>query len=581
MEAGAGLSFPPRVHEPPTSDKDLVASFDAQARTARQEVSPQVLLKFEEAVHRLCSVSYIARPRQEVAEAMAQGLEMVENTVFAPPHLRPAPCTYEDRMVDFNLQVPMSKMLSLSTEPELKMWEMVLANFNTACNIKGPYVKFLGPRFVKIRDPIERVLKQLGESKLQSFQLSDIANPSFLWLIDVLKEPSVEESFRVVDGHVEALVKEATEVGLQIVQSTASGDMEVAHHKQLEQVDLLERAQAQLASKYAMLGQNRAFFRDKYRELEGVLRKAIFELDRLQAANAAATKKQEEDLEALNDEMRVRLGKATKAAAEYERWIGSWTEQLAENKNRADDVWARMGELEVELQTIASERLELVKERIKRDNEEAVRRVEHQATEDFYRKHRQVLRANTLSCDILEKCCDTTYTILRNLNDEVVTFLDSISDELDKTMHDIDTRYDEIFRDMYSALGDTAFKRERLLATYRAQRTEAEMKRELLADQLHAESKRYYEVVADLDHRIPELEDEVANLKSRAKAALEKYYDVAGKRLSKLPGFEDPHEVLLRLQLEKRAKLVELAASECDTHQLQLAESRAVGDGTT
>eukprot|EP01065_Artemidia_motanka_P033665 TRINITY_DN40683_c0_g1_i1.p2 TRINITY_DN40683_c0_g1~~TRINITY_DN40683_c0_g1_i1.p2 ORF type:complete len:616 (+),score=283.45 TRINITY_DN40683_c0_g1_i1:67-1914(+) len=538
----------------------------------RENASVETLLQLEDFVARLHTWSHSDRVRRDITAAAVQSSDMMK-ALEARPQPSPRKAAYTDTMLDWDQQLLLEQLSQPEDEPELKMWEMSQRAFEDLAQADAPHGPAVWQRIGQLSARLNRVSRMLSGTKLHSAPLCDVVTPLMGRVTAMTKRPAVD--YGSIESRVNEHLEEAAEVTRELINATADGEMEVAVARHVDKADLLERALDVLTGKYDLVADERKHYvRQELAELDRALRTGEMHADRLLRSNAQQRERRQVDLNTLHEQARLRLQRAEAEVAAQKESMQRSDAELQRIRVEQDVAWGRLTEQEAALRELAQQRLEAVSSRLKCIDRGRQHAAQRQAEENFYRRHRLLLRLSIENCDVMEEAIGVCKGFAADMHLQVRKHLDEFDAVLCSSVDEVDEQYDAVFRDLSVCLGDVIYKRDRKLHMLIATRDRAEAKREILSDRLDPEAKRYYEQAVECEGQMQSVADELAALRHRYAQALRVYRERAGDRLQARQGdqYVPPEEEVGGRNLQRRQRMVSIAAMLVDPDGMEKGE---------
>lgn len=233
---------------------------------------------------------------------------------------------------------------------------------------------------------------------------------------------------------------------------------------------------------------------------------------------------------------------------------------LVDNTKRMDVVFAKMEELERELEALEKERHRVIQQRIAAKDRDEHRRAEFSQFCATVDTHLVPLERTIRNMDIINHSVSVVSEFVhagfQALQEELAdrgALLKDVKLEAHK-------QHVEVFRGLLLELGEVVYKKERMIEETDKSIQQAHIQQELLAETFNPNAKKFGDVKKRLLATRDDLEGDVQELKERAAAAL-KAFGVSEEALEKA-GVEFVHPVTEQDQhtLALRARMIEFKA---------------------
>lgn len=233
---------------------------------------------------------------------------------------------------------------------------------------------------------------------------------------------------------------------------------------------------------------------------------------------------------------------------------------LVDNTRKMDSVFARMEELERELEVLEKERHRVIQQRIAAKDKDEHRRAEFAQFCATVDAHLVPLERTIRNMDIVNHSVEVVsefvhrgFAVLQEELSERGSLLKDVKLEAHK-------QHVEVFRGLLLELGEVAYKKERMIEETDKSIQQAHIQQELLAETFNPNAKKFGDVKKRLLATRDDLEGDVAELKERASSALKSF--VVSEDALATAGVEFVHPVTEQDQhtLALRARMVEYKA---------------------
>ena len=441
--------------------------------------------------------------------------------------------------------------------PEVKVWEIVGQVYATLAWSETPYGRtlsgYLQPR---VSELIARVGRILPHTKLHSATLSDVVSSSISQAVRIASTASFEQASQELCGRIRSGGEEAERLAVRIGTAFEEGAADTAEQAVKERLACVERLLDLHACTYDALAQHREQFVGGGRhETEQVWSAAVHEAERLASLNTLMVSRLDADARALNEQMTAMNVRRDTEVRRHAAWLEECNVELRSLQVKSDAAWDEIRTQEGRLKTYAEERMSLVRERLRRNEQEHVRAQEKRRADVVYASRANVLKLNKGYAGSAGEC----YAICRTIADEVKAKLQKLThfvcEEVDALSREKDGEYDALFRDYYTQLSDFVYRKQALASSLQFE-----------ADTDVSDDPNSPEALEKTDAqraRIAALLDEAHAYGLTARSAMHLYDKLVGNRLRAAdPAFVSPQTDADAAIASKRAKLKMLAAEQ-------------------
>eukprot|EP00667_Euglena_gracilis_P003128 EG_transcript_3135 len=433
---------------------------------------------------------------------------------------------------------------------------------------------------------LERVHKEIKNSQLDATEMARLPDTLLIQLDHVLSAPTIHMILTDTEEKLEHLLFKLEETKEARARALEDGEMQLAEKKYYNTVEIYEEILELVLEKLATVEKarkdNEAFdkVRSQYQE------KANDEVARLKDVKEKLKQRCEQDLkkifalkervDAVEQQTAEKLGEERKRSDQL----------LAENALQVDITWAKIEELEKELERLEAERHAEFKRRVLDKDKDEHRRME-------YEKFCQVVDHHAQLLDLTVRNCDTSIHCLTLTGEFVGTGFTTLAGHLkreDKEHVDLllDThkQHLDMFRGLYLSLGELAHKKDKRIEEIDRAIQQSHIQQELAAETLNPNAKKYSDAKKELLRIRDDVEQDLHDLKEKAQVSLNNFA-VSEKALQEANiDFIHPVVEQQEEELELKAKMVEYKAlaigqvetlpikAELDTIKSQMLETK-------
>eukprot|EP01006_Ploeotia_vitrea_P029453 TRINITY_DN61999_c0_g1_i1.p1 TRINITY_DN61999_c0_g1~~TRINITY_DN61999_c0_g1_i1.p1 ORF type:complete len:733 (+),score=119.87 TRINITY_DN61999_c0_g1_i1:81-2279(+) len=437
---------------------------------------------------------------------------------------------------------------------------------------------------------LERIEKELRNSQLDATEMSRLPDALFVQLDHVLGSPTIHEVLQNNEETLEDLLFKLEDTKGKRAEALQDGEMMLAEKHFYDVVQFYENILEIVLEKLGTTEEIRkkAQVFDKVREQ--YQSKAAAEADKLRKQKEQLKGQCEADLKrifSLKEHVDGVEVSTAKKLAEEKRQSDAF---LSDNAAKIDAVWAKMEDLEKELEQLEADRSKEVKKRIHAKDNDEHRRMEYEKFCTVVDKHCQLL-------DLTISNCDTFIYSTTLLSEFVNTGFNTLGGNLGKQDQDhgdllLEThrQHLEMFRGLYLALGELVHKKEKKIEEIDYRIKTSHIQQELAMETFNPQAKAFSDSKKALLRERDDVENEVQELKEKAEFAL-KNFKISEEALHDA-GIEFVHPVVEQQEeeLETKAKMVEYKAisvghvdaipiqAELRSIKQQMAETKKVVD---
>ena len=345
---------------------------------------------------------------------------------------------------------------------------------------------------------------------------------------------------------------QAAELQQSMETALQEGNTEEAEEHLKARLEVLREMLELVSCKYDAITSHREQMVNNGRvEIEQVWGAAVHEAERLLALSSIKRSNVDEDTHNLNIAMAAIIDKDEAMSKTHTQWVTTCDQRLHELRVKSDEAWDRVHEQEALLKTCAEERLQLLKDRQARIEEEQRRCLEKRHVDKMFTERSNLLKLNKSCMNYGVEC----YKLCSEITDDVKAKLDKllvfVSSELERDSKHADAEYDSIFRKMYNSITDLIYRKNALVSSLTFEIDNA------------SEADKDFNVDRALS-RVKALKAELHDLEVQAKASLLLYERLVGHRLKESLGdaYIPPQTDSEQAIVVKRVKLKHLAEEQ-------------------
>eukprot|EP00668_Euglena_longa_P002854 GGOE01003339.1.p1 GENE.GGOE01003339.1~~GGOE01003339.1.p1 ORF type:complete len:725 (+),score=351.05 GGOE01003339.1:51-2177(+) len=415
---------------------------------------------------------------------------------------------------------------------------------------------------------LERVHKEIKNSQLDATEMARLPDTLLIQLDHVLSAPTIHMILTDTEEKLEHLLFKLEETKEARARALEDGEMQLAEKKYYNTVEIYEEILELVLEKLATVEKarkdNEAFdkVRNQYQE------KANDEVQRLKDVKEKLKQRCEQDLKKIFA-LKERVDAVEQQTAEKLTEERKKSDRLlADNALQLEVTWAKMEELERELERLEAERHAEFKRRVLDKDKDEHRRMEYEKFCQVVDHHAQLLDLTVRNCDTAIHCLTLTGEFVGSGFTTLAGQLKRDDKEHADLLLDTHKQHLEMFRGLYLSLGELAHKKDKRIEEIDRAIQQSHIQQELAAETLNPNAKKYSDAKKELLRIRDDVEQDLQDLKEKAQVSLNNFA-VSEKALQEANiDFIHPVVEQQEEELELKTKMVEykaLAIGQVDT----------------
>jgi predicted HicB family RNase H-like nuclease len=407
---------------------------------------------------------------------------------------------------------------------------------------------------------LERIEKEIRGSQIDATDLARLPDTLFIQLDHVLAAPTIQMELLDTEEKLEHLLFKLEETKEARAVALDDGEMQLAEKKFYNVVEIyeeiLEHVLAKLATVEKTQKESQVF--DKVREQ--YQQKAADDANKLNDAKEQLKKRCEADLKkifALKERVDS-VEKATVTKLNDERKRSD--QLLADNATQQEVTWAKIEELERELERLEKERYTEIKKRVLDKDKDEHRRMEYEKFCQVVDNQSQLLDLTIRNCDTAMHCIALSAEFVNSGFNTLASDLAKKDKELSALLVETHKQHLEMFRGLYLALGELAHKKDKRIEEIDKAIQSSHIQQEIAAETLNPNAKKYSDAKKELLRARDDVEEDLNELKEKAQVALGNF--AVSEQALQDAGIDFVHPTVEQQEqeLETKAKMVEYKA---------------------
>ena len=407
----------------------------------------------------------------------------------------------------------------------------------------------------------DALVKALGEGNMDATELSRIPNTLVVQLQRTMELPTVDALVEPFETTVSRQAFKVSDARVQRDAAIEEGEVHVAEKLCYEIIDAHEAMLHEVIAKHAVLDQaiqdNDAVdaLRVKYAAA------AVDELERVRVRAEKLRARCEEDVKKMFalrekvEEVEAQTSKKVQADREASDLV------LEENHRKLELVFAKINELEKEVEILERERHREFQKRVVEKDKDEHRRAEFTQFCGVVEAHLQPLERSIRNMDLIAHSVDLVKDVVGGGFESVKLDLAERATLLKDIRLESQKQHVEVFRGLLLELGDIVHRKERMIEETEKSVQQAQIQQEILAETFNPNAKKFGDVKKRLLSSRDELEQDVTELKSRAEVALSAF--AVTEQALRQAGVTFVHPVTQQQHriLEQQARLMQARAA--------------------
>jgi|Transcript_6304 predicted HicB family RNase H-like nuclease len=407
---------------------------------------------------------------------------------------------------------------------------------------------------------LERTEKEIKGSQLDATDMARLPDTLFIQLDHVLAAPTIQMELMDTEEKLEHLLFKLDETKDARAQALDDGEMQLAEKKYYNVVEIYEEVLEHVLEKLGTIEkakkENEVFdkVRDQYQN------KSSEESNKLKEAKEKLKQRCEADLKkifSLKERVDAVEQQTVEKLAEERRRSDKL---LAENAAQQEVTWAKIEELEHELERLETERYNEFKRRVLDKDKDEHRRMEYEKFCQVVDNHAQLLDLTIRNCDTAIHCITLIAEFVNSGFTTLANHLGKQEREHSDLLLDTHKQHLEMFRGLYLSLGELAHKKDKRIEEIDRAIQQSHIQQELAAETLNPNAKKYSDAKKELLRIRDDVEEDLNDLKEKAQVALNNFA-ISEKALHD-SGIDFVHPTVEQQEqeLELKAKMVEYKA---------------------
>lgn len=407
---------------------------------------------------------------------------------------------------------------------------------------------------------LERVEKEIRGSQLDATDLARLPDTLFIQMDHVLEAPTIHMELMDTEEKLEHLLFKLDETKEARAIALDDGEMQLAEKKYYNVVEVYEEILELVLAKLSTIErtQKESVVFDKVREQ--YQQKAAEEATKLTETKDQLKKRCEADLKKIFS-LKERVDSVEAATVEKLLEERKRSDQfLADNSTQQQLTWAKIEDLERELQRLEKERYSEFKKRILDKDKDEHRRMEYEKFCSVVDSHSQLLDLTIRNCDTAIHCTALVAEFVNSGFNTLGTELANKNKDLGELLVETHKQHLEMFRGLYLSLGELAHKKDKRIEEIDKAIQTSHIQQELAAETLNPNAKKYSDAKKELLRVRDNVEEDLTTLKEKAQAALSNF--TLSEQALHDAGIDFVHPTVEQQEqeLETKAKMVEYKA---------------------
>lgn len=407
---------------------------------------------------------------------------------------------------------------------------------------------------------LERTEKEIKNSQLDATDMARLPDTLFIQLDHVLSAPTIQMELQDTEEKLEHRLFKLEETKDARAQALDDGEMQLAEKKYYNVVEIYEEVLELVLEKLATI--------DKAKKENDVFDKVRAQYQSKAADEAAALKEAKEKLKSRCEyDLKKIFSLKERVDAVEQQTVNKLAEErkrsdklLAENAMQQEVTWAKIEELERELERLESERYIEVKKRVLDKDKDEHRRMEYEKFCTVVDNHAQLLDLTIRNCDTSVHCTNLVAEFVNSGFNTLANHLSKTDSEHSELLAETHKQHLEMFRGLYLSLGELAHKKDKRIEEIDRAIQQSHIQQELAAETLNPNAKKYSDAKKELLRVRDDVDEDLNELKEKAQLALNNFA-ISEKALHDLGvDFIHPTVEQQEQELETKAKMVEYKA---------------------